>query len=175
MKRLLLSAAFVLVGAGCAAPAPATKISDFEECAAAGNPVMESYPRQCRADGVTYVEDVPEPAPPPTPEPEPAPEPTPDASAPQERTLAIGKPAAFAGGLTVTLRSIEDSRCPKDVQCVWAGELAAVLAVEAAGTDGGALELRLGPITSPQGVAYGYAIRLVSVTETEARVAVTRP
>lgn len=39
------------------APSPVT---NFEECAAAGNPVMESYPRQCRsAEGVLFVEDVP--------------------------------------------------------------------------------------------------------------------
>lgn len=32
----------------------------FEECVAAGNPVMESYPRQCRsADGTLFVEEVP--------------------------------------------------------------------------------------------------------------------
>ena len=31
-------------------------VEDFESCVAAGNPVMESYPRQCRHDGVTYVE-----------------------------------------------------------------------------------------------------------------------
>jgi eight-cysteine-cluster-containing protein len=38
----------------------------FEECAAAGNPVMESYPRQCRsADGRLFVEDVSAPTPPP--------------------------------------------------------------------------------------------------------------
>ncbi len=37
---------------------PARAISNFEECAAAGNPVMESYPRQCRANGVLYVEQV---------------------------------------------------------------------------------------------------------------------
>lgn len=30
-------------------------ISSFEECVAAGNPVMESYPRQCRAGGKTFV------------------------------------------------------------------------------------------------------------------------
>jgi len=31
----------------------------FEECAAAGNPVMESYPRQCRSkDGQSFVEFV---------------------------------------------------------------------------------------------------------------------
>jgi len=35
------------------------KITNFEECSAAGNPVMESYPRQCRASsGQTFVEDI---------------------------------------------------------------------------------------------------------------------
>lgn len=33
-------------------------ITDFESCVAAGNPVMESYPRQCRANGQTFVEDI---------------------------------------------------------------------------------------------------------------------
>ncbi|MFA5134873.1 MAG: hypothetical protein WC505_03750 [Patescibacteria group bacterium] len=31
-------------------------ISSFEDCAAAGNPVMESYPRQCVAGGRTFTE-----------------------------------------------------------------------------------------------------------------------
>jgi len=33
-------------------------ITNFEECAAAGNPIMESYPRQCRANGQTFVEEL---------------------------------------------------------------------------------------------------------------------
>lgn len=34
-------------------------VNSFEECAAAGYPVMESYPRQCRTpDGRTFVEDI---------------------------------------------------------------------------------------------------------------------
>ncbi len=34
-------------------------ISNFEECAAAGNPIMESYPEQCRTpDGRTFVRDI---------------------------------------------------------------------------------------------------------------------
>ncbi len=33
-------------------------INDFESCAAAGNPVMESYPRQCRACGQTFMEKI---------------------------------------------------------------------------------------------------------------------
>jgi hypothetical protein len=34
-------------------------ITSFKECAEAGNPVMESYPRQCRTkDGELFVEDI---------------------------------------------------------------------------------------------------------------------
>jgi hypothetical protein len=32
------------------------EITDFESCAAAGNPIMESYPRQCRANDQTFTE-----------------------------------------------------------------------------------------------------------------------
>ncbi|MBD3262483.1 MAG: hypothetical protein GF334_12595 [Candidatus Altiarchaeales archaeon] len=32
------------------------QINSFEECVAASNPVMESYPRQCTADGKTFTE-----------------------------------------------------------------------------------------------------------------------
>ncbi|MFH2136829.1 MAG: Gmad2 immunoglobulin-like domain-containing protein [Patescibacteria group bacterium] len=31
-------------------------ITNFEECVVAGNPVMESYPRQCRANGQNFTE-----------------------------------------------------------------------------------------------------------------------
>ncbi len=34
-------------------------ITNFEECVKAGNPVMESYPRQCRlSDGTNFVEEL---------------------------------------------------------------------------------------------------------------------
>lgn len=39
-----------------AACTPESEIASFEECVAAGNPVMESYPRQCSANGQTFVE-----------------------------------------------------------------------------------------------------------------------
>lgn len=35
-------------------------ISSFEECVAAGYPVMESYPRQCRAEETTFTEKISE-------------------------------------------------------------------------------------------------------------------
>jgi len=38
---------------------PVPQVSNFEECANAGYPIMESYPRQCRTpDGRTFVEDI---------------------------------------------------------------------------------------------------------------------
>lgn len=39
-------------------PTPAPAVTDFLGCVAAGNPVMESYPRQCRHGGETFVEDI---------------------------------------------------------------------------------------------------------------------
>lgn len=34
-------------------------INSFKDCAAAGNPVMESYPRQCRStEGKTFIENI---------------------------------------------------------------------------------------------------------------------
>lgn len=35
-------------------------ITNFAECEAAGNPVMESYPRQCNADGKNFTEELPD-------------------------------------------------------------------------------------------------------------------
>jgi len=38
---------------------PLNEINSFEGCVTAGNPVMESYPRQCRTvDGQTFVEEI---------------------------------------------------------------------------------------------------------------------
>ena len=37
----------------------AVVVNNFQECVAVGNPVMESYPRQCIHDGVNYVEELP--------------------------------------------------------------------------------------------------------------------
>ncbi len=40
-------------------PAQSTKVSTFSECAEAGNPIMESYPRQCKTkDGKMFKEDI---------------------------------------------------------------------------------------------------------------------
>jgi len=166
MKRnVLLFASILLTGAGCLRTE--VKITTFEECAKAGNPVMESYPRQCRAGGETFVEIVaaPQPAPEPAPQPE-------AATLGNPVVLRVGEAASFEGGLKITLKAINDSRCPKDVQCVWAGELAALVSIE--GPDAPAIALRLGQTTSPKGAAYGFTLALVSIDEASATIAVTK-
>ncbi|MCI0566340.1 hypothetical protein L0Y46_04065 [bacterium] len=41
------------------AAAPVSTVNTFDECAAAGHPVMESYPRQCHVpDGKTFIENI---------------------------------------------------------------------------------------------------------------------
>lgn len=58
---ILLGAAVVWLSdkANKAEPLPqptVSTITSFEECAAAGNPVMESFPRKCNANGETFTE-----------------------------------------------------------------------------------------------------------------------
>lgn len=44
--------------------------------------------------------------------------------------LGLGQTVALPGTTaTVKLESVQDHRCPRDVQCVWAGYLAATLGV----------------------------------------------
>ncbi|MFP4195637.1 MAG: hypothetical protein ACLFSN_02635 [Candidatus Woesearchaeota archaeon] len=53
--RLILPL-FVLLFLASYAPA----LTNFQQCVDAGYLVMESYPRQCVAQGVTYVEEIDE-------------------------------------------------------------------------------------------------------------------
>jgi len=50
MRALLIIPILLLVACGDA------EVNNFEECVAAGNPVMESYPQQCRHGDQVYVE-----------------------------------------------------------------------------------------------------------------------
>jgi hypothetical protein len=60
---LLLLGALVLFGLAVWFIPPVSEsepipVTNFEECVAAGNPVMESYPRQCRAGDQNFVEEI---------------------------------------------------------------------------------------------------------------------
>ncbi|MFH1632304.1 MAG: Gmad2 immunoglobulin-like domain-containing protein [bacterium] len=58
MKNLsLLLVAIILIGAGCTASSDVV-VENFDDCVAAGNPVMESYPQQCRHGDETFTEEI---------------------------------------------------------------------------------------------------------------------
>jgi hypothetical protein len=84
--------------------------------------------------------------------------------------LRAGEKALFGQGLSLTLKEINDSRCPKDVQCVWQGELSAFFNI-ALGENSGAL--RLGTVTKQSDIFNGYRVTLKSATTESATVIVT--
>lgn len=61
-KKTLVFIIVVLAGVGVwwfvSTNPTATEVTNFQECVEAGNEVMESYPRQCRAGGETFTEDI---------------------------------------------------------------------------------------------------------------------
>ncbi|NUQ23746.1 MAG: hypothetical protein HUU34_07320 [Saprospiraceae bacterium] len=76
--------------------------------------------------------------------------------------LAIGQTAECScGAPTIVLRDIQDSRCPTGVDCIWAGEVKAVLDV-----NGVSMTLGLSPNVEvePSGSVDGYMIELRAVT-----------
>lgn len=59
MERMVIGLGLIglLIIAGCVEEQKA--INSFEDCVEAGNPVMESYPRQCMtAEGKNFVEEI---------------------------------------------------------------------------------------------------------------------
>lgn len=63
MKKVILAVgALALIGGAFvvlrALPRPAAQFKSFEECASAGFPVTETYPRQCHYRGETFTEEI---------------------------------------------------------------------------------------------------------------------
>jgi hypothetical protein len=80
--------------------------------------------------------------------------------------LAFGEKTPIAGTeLALTLVDVpEDSRCPIDVVCIWAGRATAVLGVELDGHDIGELSLTLeGGSGSASEMIEGYTIKLLQL------------
>jgi len=90
-----------------------------------------------------------------------------------EVTLKTGVTVEFQDGLKATLTRVNDSRCPKDVQCIWAGELAPVISFSG-GSLSKATDVMLGTTTRKTGSAGTYDVNLVAATETTATITVKK-
>lgn len=86
-------------------------------------------------------------------------------------TLKLNQKITFPDGLVVILTDINDSRCPKDVQCIWAGEISVVLELS-----GGKLsrpgEVRLGTVMTESVNVEDYTINLKNADEKSVTIVV---
>ena len=88
--------------------------------------------------------------------------PTINASMGSEFDLSVGQEAKLQGSaVVIRFRGVtEDSRCPSDVQCVWAGDAVVALSLTGAGSSDPSLHTTL----DPKAVQYaGRTITLVGV------------
>ncbi len=134
-------------------------IDTFEKCKAAGYPIMESYPEQCKSpDGHIFMHEIPPRS----------------ASFGSSTTLQIGEQARFDDDLVLTLVEINDSRCKTGVTCIWAGELSPMFLITGGNVGGSLAQIRLGTTTATTSTKTGYKFTLESATETTATLKVTK-
>lgn len=83
----------------------------------------------------------------------------------QPLTLHVGETAALAGTtLSLTFERVpEDSRCPINVNCVWAGNAVVRLAVRVAGATRDPIELHTTTIDKREATIDGFRVRLVQL------------
>jgi len=89
----------------------------------------------------------------------------------QTSTFTVGATRKLDGDLTMTLDSIDDSRCKAGVQCVWAGELSASFRVTK-GID--TQVLRLGEMTAKSVRLFDRTFTLVRIDTNLATVLVKK-
>lgn len=89
--------------------------------------------------------------------------------------LVVGQSVSFVDGLGIELKKINDSRCPEEVQCIWAGELAPELTLH--GGDVGDTEqtISLGLLRTKEHRVATYALTLTDASSDSATLVVTKP
>ncbi len=77
--------------------------------------------------------------------------------------LEVGESVVIASEpLEIGLQRVTDSRCPRDVYCIWAGQLAAALELRIGGGQTAALEL--GTVIDRGKTVSGYRIELLDIS-----------
>lgn len=88
-------------------------------------------------------------------------------------TMNIGDTVSFSDGLTLYLKEINDSRCRPNVQCIWAGELAATLVANGGMFITPADTVSISTVTHKTINQQGYIFTLDDATETSATITVS--
>ena len=85
----------------------------------------------------------------------------------EEFVLRVGQTAALDGGTGLRLAFeavLEDSRCPVEVTCVWAGDAVVAIAVDGTGGDTKTLELHTNSDFGTESITDGYRVRLIELS-----------
>jgi hypothetical protein len=80
------------------------------------------------------------------------------------QTLAVNESITFPDSLVVTLMRIDDSRCPPNVQCIWAGELAPTFRLVGGALGSDARTVLMGTARTPTATVGAYTLTLGTVT-----------
>jgi hypothetical protein len=88
--------------------------------------------------------------------------------------LRVGKSVTFDDGLSITLKAVNDSRCPAKVQCVWAGELAPELVVHGGALADNGQTFSLGTVTAKEHALDGYVVALADASSSTATLIVSK-
>lgn len=94
-----------------------------------------------------------------------------DSPGQQGFTLYVGVTRTIDSHASIKLLRVDDSHCPADVKCIWAGELSPVFTVT---VDGQKTELKLGTMTAEKGGVSGYHFTLLDAGLDFAKVSVER-
>lgn len=155
---ILLIAAFGVVWKLSKKELPQPVITNFEECAKAGYPILETYPEQCRTpDGRSFTRVIS----------------SNGTEFGSSVTLRLNEQSKFNDGLMVALVEINDSRCRSGVVCIWAGEFSFQFKL-LGGNINQNTEIRLGTITAKSVTRSGYTVTLKEATENASTITVTK-
>lgn len=133
-------------------------ITNFEECAKASYPILETYPEQCRTpDGRSFTRSVN----------------SSGAEFGSSVTLRLNEQSKFIDGLIMRLVEINDSRCKSGVVCVWAGELAFQFKL-LGGNINQDTKIKLGTVTAKSVTQSGYTFTLNEAIDNTSMITVTK-
>ncbi len=92
----------------------------------------------------------------------------------QPITFSLNEKAVFPDSLSLTLNSINDSRCKEGVVCIWAGELS--YQFSATGGDIGTEQktFTIGTMTAPSHTQVNYKFQITNSTQTTVTIMVTK-
>jgi len=89
-------------------------------------------------------------------------------------SVGVGETVSHPDGMTLKLVRINDSRCKKDVVCIWAGELGVTAQASGGSFGSTTAEVVLGQTTRPSATVGAYVFTLNTIDEQRVTISVKK-